>query len=239
MPDCFKDLLLCKQFARMLCHQTQNTVFITTHVHLCSVFENTVMFQVDLQIGTAQSVCGIPHQIEPFKNRLLLRWAVILRDANNNFDFLHTIDNPPPQKKNEGYITRYRKPGVTCFSALTVHYNAVCFSRRRFWNSEGSELPSGIQTRLLREGRYSPNTWSYFKITAYIRCLICTHLLPPVLLIYHASAYQRCRRFSRYLLNSFSSTEPITLSIQRIIFSLSFGRCPSTLTQFEAPIVAK
>lgn len=26
MPDCFKDLLLCKQFARMLCHQTQNTV---------------------------------------------------------------------------------------------------------------------------------------------------------------------------------------------------------------------
>ena len=72
MPDCFKDLLLCKQFARMLCHQTQNTVFITTHVHLCSVFENTVMFQVDLQIGTAQSVCGIPHQIEPFKNRLLL-----------------------------------------------------------------------------------------------------------------------------------------------------------------------
>lgn len=89
MPDCFKDLLLCKQFARMLCHQTQNIVFITTHVHLCSVFENTVVFQVDFQIGTAQSVCGIPHQIEPFKNRLLLRWAVILCDANNNFNFLH------------------------------------------------------------------------------------------------------------------------------------------------------
>ena len=32
-----------------------------------------------------------------FKNRLLLRWAVILRDANNNFNFLHTIDNPPPK----------------------------------------------------------------------------------------------------------------------------------------------
>ena len=32
--------------------------------------------------------------------------------------------------------------------------DAVCFSRRRFWNSESSELPSGIQTRLPREGRY-------------------------------------------------------------------------------------
>ena len=32
-----------------------------------------------------------------FKNRLLLRWAVILRDANNNFNFLHIIDNPPPK----------------------------------------------------------------------------------------------------------------------------------------------
>ena len=74
-----------------------DVLFITTHVHLCSVFKNTVVFQVDFQTGTAQSVCGIPHQIEPFKNRLLLRWAVILRDANNNFNFLHTIDNPPPK----------------------------------------------------------------------------------------------------------------------------------------------
>ena len=121
----------------MLCHQTQNTVFITTHVHLCSVFENTVVFQVDLQTGAFQSFCGIPHQIEPFKNRLFLRWAVILRDANNNFN-----------------ITRYGKSGVARISALTVHYDAVCFSRRRFWNPESSELPSGIQTHPPREGRY-------------------------------------------------------------------------------------
>ena len=97
MPNCFKDLLLCKQFARMLCHQTQNAVFIAAHIHLRSVLENTVVFQVDLQTGTSQNVCGIPHQIKPFKNRLLLRWAVILRDANNNFNFLHTIANPPPK----------------------------------------------------------------------------------------------------------------------------------------------
>ena len=32
--------------------------------------------------------------------------------------------------------------------------DAVCFSRRRFWNSESSELPSGIQTHPPREGRY-------------------------------------------------------------------------------------
>ena len=74
--------------------------FIAAHVHFRSVFENTVVFQVDLQTGTVQSVCGIPHQIEPFKNRLLLRWAVILRDANNNFNFLHTIDNPPQKPKS-------------------------------------------------------------------------------------------------------------------------------------------
>ena len=37
---------------------------------------------------------------------------------------------------------------------MTVHYDAVCFSRRRFWNPESSELPSGIQTHPPREGRY-------------------------------------------------------------------------------------
>ncbi len=114
VPDCFKDLFLCKQFARMLCHQTQNTVFITAHVHLCSMFENTVVFQVDLQAGDSQSIRGISHQIEPFKNRLLLRWAVILRDANNNFNFLQS------SPKNQIYITRYGKSGVARISALTV-----------------------------------------------------------------------------------------------------------------------
>ena len=38
--------------------------------------------------------------------------------------------------------------------------DAVCFSRRRFWNSESSELPSGIQTHLPREGRYSTKSFS-------------------------------------------------------------------------------
>ena len=48
----------------------------------------------------------------------------------------------------------YGKSGVARISALTVHYDAVCFSRRRFWNPESSEPPAGIQTRLPREGRY-------------------------------------------------------------------------------------
>ena len=139
MPDCLKDLLLCKQFARMLCHQTQNTVFITTHVHLCSVFENTVVFQVDLQTGAFQSFCGIPHQIEPFKNRLFLRWAVILRDANNNFN-----------------ITRYGKSGVARISALTVHYDAVCFNIAVIESKTGQRLAFAATGRWARIAADSP-----------------------------------------------------------------------------------
>ena len=39
---------------------------------------------------------------------------------------------------------------------LVQRRDAVCFSRRRFWNPESSELPSGIQTHPPREGRYAP-----------------------------------------------------------------------------------
>ena len=49
----------------------------------------------------------------------------------------------------------------------------------------------------------------------------------------------RCRKFSRYLLSSFSSTESITSFNHFAIFALSFGKYPSTLIQLDAPIVAK
>ena len=43
---------------------------------------------------------------------------------------------------------------------LVQRRDAVCFSRRRFWNPESSELPSGIQTHPPREGRYSTKSFS-------------------------------------------------------------------------------
>ena len=43
---------------------------------------------------------------------------------------------------------------VSIFTAMNTASAAVCFSRRRFWNPESSELPSGIQTHPPREGRY-------------------------------------------------------------------------------------
>jgi hypothetical protein len=58
-------------------------------------------------------------------------------------------------------------------------------------------------------------------------------------ILYHGSPPYRCRRFSRYLRSSFSSTAPMTSSSHFTIRPLSFGRCPSTLMQFDAPMVAK
>ena len=49
------------------------------------------------RVGSSMYFLKIHRFHASFKNRLLLRWAVILRDANNNFNFLHTIDNPPPK----------------------------------------------------------------------------------------------------------------------------------------------
>ena len=102
---------------------------------------------------------------------------------------------------------------------------------------EGREAPAPVPHILQK------HILSAEREKAVIRGRGCTAVchIQPVRgdILYHGSPPYRCRRFSRYLRSSFSSTAPMTSSSHFTIRSLSFGRCPSTLMQFDAPIVAK